>query len=74
MSEGKGVKAGWRKINEFPKYEINRHGIIRRISTRRVKSTIQDGTLSVKLTEGGKTVHRGVRGLLMEYFPEDFEE
>lgn len=60
----------WRDIPDFPGYQISNEWRIINKDTRRLKATIQDGALTVKLSKDGHVYHRGVQGLLYSAFPE----
>ena len=60
----------WRDIPDFPGYQISKEWRIINKETKRLKATIQDGTMTVKLSKDGQVYHRGVQGLLYSAFPE----
>lgn len=66
------IRAEYRVIPEFPKYMINKDGVVRNAETGRMMSSERPDGLSVILRKDGKTYHRAVRTLLKQTFPELF--
>jgi len=60
----------WRDIADFPNYQISNEWRVKNKERGTIKATIQDGTLTVKLSKEGHVYHRGVRGLFLAAFPE----
>jgi len=64
------VQSEWVTIQEFPKYEINAVGIIRKRETQVQVATIVSHIETVKLVKNGKRYLRSVRKLTRIAFPE----
>ena len=64
------VRSEWVTIKEFPKYEINALGIIRKRDNQVQVSTIVSHIETVKLPKDGKRYLRSVRKLTRIAFPE----
>lgn len=67
------VQSEWAVIEEFPKYEINSLGIIRKRSNKVVISVQVYNYETVMLTKDGKRYHRSVKSLVETTFPETIQ-
>lgn len=60
----------WRRIPEFPEYEISNYGQIRRIGKTKILKTFKDkrGYLRISLRVGGIKYHRYIHSIVMEAY------
>lgn len=64
------AQSEWREIEDFPRYEINSVGIIRKTATKVQVSTQVGHIETVKLVKDGKRYLRSVGKLVRSAFPE----
>lgn len=67
----------WRVIPDFPAYELNQYGNVRRVKNHKIVRTITGYKRVaydvVRLSNQGFATRRGVRNLLRTIFPERYQ-